>query len=174
MKTFITALLLVFASSVNAAIITVYNDDVIEVGVDAFHGDQVNFDCTLTMVNGACRYGVILYPSDMWSGSITAPEYMWLRVFISTSAGSPILMPADGFMLEAGTTFAFDVIGDDPNGSGYTLNVFWEPPYVVEPFHLGLYDVLPASSAVPVPSAVWLFGSGLLGLIGVARQRRSI
>ena len=25
---------------------------------------------------------------------------------------------------------------------------------------------------VPVPAAVWLFGSGLLGLIGVARQRR--
>jgi hypothetical protein len=28
-------------------------------------------------------------------------------------------------------------------------------------------------SAVPVPPAVWLFGSGLLGLVGVARRRRS-
>jgi hypothetical protein len=27
--------------------------------------------------------------------------------------------------------------------------------------------------AVPVPAAVWLFGSGLLGLIGIARRRRS-
>jgi len=27
--------------------------------------------------------------------------------------------------------------------------------------------------AVPVPAAVWLFGSGLLGLVGVARKRRS-
>jgi hypothetical protein len=26
-------------------------------------------------------------------------------------------------------------------------------------------------SAVPVPAAVWLFGSGLLGLIGVARRK---
>mgnify|MGYP003574155827 CR=1 FL=1 len=26
---------------------------------------------------------------------------------------------------------------------------------------------------VPVPAAVWLFGSGLLGLVGVARRRRS-
>jgi hypothetical protein len=25
--------------------------------------------------------------------------------------------------------------------------------------------------AVPVPAAVWLFGSGLLGLIGVARRK---
>ena len=28
-------------------------------------------------------------------------------------------------------------------------------------------------NAVPVPAAVWLFGSGLLGLVGVARRRRS-
>ena len=27
--------------------------------------------------------------------------------------------------------------------------------------------------AVPVPAAVWLFGSGLLGLVGVARRRRA-
>lgn len=28
-------------------------------------------------------------------------------------------------------------------------------------------------SAVPVPAAVWLFGSGLLGLVGVARRKRA-
>lgn len=28
-------------------------------------------------------------------------------------------------------------------------------------------------TAVPVPPAVWLFGSGLLGLVGIARRRRS-
>lgn len=28
-------------------------------------------------------------------------------------------------------------------------------------------------SAVPVPAAVWLFGSGLLGLLGVARSKRA-
>lgn len=35
----------------------------------------------------------------------------------------------------------------------------------------GLYDV--TVSAVPVPAAVWLFGSGLLGLAGIARRKRS-
>ena len=29
------------------------------------------------------------------------------------------------------------------------------------------------SSAVPVPAAIWLFGSGLIGLIGVARIKKS-
>jgi hypothetical protein len=28
-------------------------------------------------------------------------------------------------------------------------------------------------SAIPVPAAVWLFGSGLLGLIGMARRKRA-
>ena len=28
-----------------------------------------------------------------------------------------------------------------------------------------------APSAVPVPAAAWLFGSGLLGLVGVARRK---
>lgn len=30
-----------------------------------------------------------------------------------------------------------------------------------------------STAVVPVPAAVWLFGSGLLGLIGVARRRKS-
>ena len=30
-----------------------------------------------------------------------------------------------------------------------------------------------STSAVPVPAAVWLFGSGLLGLVGVARRKRA-
>jgi hypothetical protein len=29
-------------------------------------------------------------------------------------------------------------------------------------------------SAVPIPAAVWLFGSGLLGLIGIARTRKAV
>jgi len=36
-----------------------------------------------------------------------------------------------------------------------------------ETSHVAAYGV------VPVPAAVWLFGSGLLGLIGIARRRRS-
>jgi len=27
------------------------------------------------------------------------------------------------------------------------------------------------ASAIPIPASVWLFGSGLLGLIGVARRK---
>jgi hypothetical protein len=36
----------------------------------------------------------------------------------------------------------------------------------------GAGGTLASTSAVPVPAAAWLFGSGLLGLVGVARRRR--
>jgi hypothetical protein len=40
------------------------------------------------------------------------------------------------------------------------------------------YHTLPGSgfgqTVLPVPAAVWLFGSGLLGLVGVARRRKAV
>jgi len=30
-----------------------------------------------------------------------------------------------------------------------------------------------AASPVPIPPAVWLFGSGLLGLVGIARRKKA-
>ena len=37
---------------------------------------------------------------------------------------------------------------------------------------VGHFDLAP--SAVPLPAAVWLFGSGLLGLLGVARKKAAV
>jgi hypothetical protein len=34
------------------------------------------------------------------------------------------------------------------------------------------YSVTLTPSAVPVPAAVWLFGSGLLGLVGIRRKMK--
>jgi hypothetical protein len=35
------------------------------------------------------------------------------------------------------------------------------------------YNIASASAPVPLPAAVWLLGSGLMGLIGVGRRRRA-
>jgi len=34
-------------------------------------------------------------------------------------------------------------------------------------------EIVPVAPPVPVPAAVWLFGSGLLGLVGVARRKKA-
>ncbi len=39
--------------------------------------------------------------------------------------------------------------------------------------HLDFDNVRLSTGAVPLPPSVWLFGSGLVGLIGVARRKKS-
>lgn len=45
--------------------------------------------------------------------------------------------------------------------------------WTAEWYYVGTLDgfTAPGAPAVPVPAAVWLFGSGLLGLVGVARRK---
>jgi hypothetical protein len=48
---------------------------------------------------------------------------------------------------------------------------------IIDPFSSntisGFIDTFGSATAVPVPAAVWLFGTGLLGLIAVARRRQA-
>lgn len=46
-------------------------------------------------------------------------------------------------------------------------------PALPETTSLVIDNVIYQSSAVPVPAAIWLFGSGLLGLVGVARRKKA-
>ena len=61
-----------------------------------------------------------------------------------------------------GDTFTLDYSAhvplDDPNG------------FAGVPWSMHLEGTV---SAVPVPAAVWLFGSGLIGLIGIARRKKA-
>jgi hypothetical protein len=40
--------------------------------------------------------------------------------------------------------------------------------------NFSITEIQISASAVPIPPALWLFGSGLLGLIGMARKKRKI
>jgi len=59
-------------------------------------------------------------------------------------------------------------------GFSHEVNLDAEPASGTNDWDTGVYyDNLNFGAAVvPVPAAVWLFGSGLLGLIGVARRRK--
>lgn len=53
---------------------------------------------------------------------------------------------------------------EDPGAAGFAQwTAQWDMTGTLNPVH----------SAVPVPAAVWLFGSGLLGLVGVARRKKA-
>ena len=66
--------------------------------------------------------------------------------------------PADGLVMQ--WTFGVSKQITAPDGSTSLQ-------YIPLPMNVTL-------SAVPVPAAAWLFGSGLLGLAGTARRRRSV
>ena len=52
------------------------------------------------------------------------------------------------------------------------LNDPFSPDPITENVYVGTFLVRGISS-VPVPAAIWLFGSGLIGLIGVARRKKA-
>jgi len=55
---------------------------------------------------------------------------------------------------------------EDPLGAGFAN---WTAQW----YYVGTIDEFVPPSNVPVPAAVWLFGSGMLGLAGVARRRKA-
>jgi hypothetical protein len=66
-------------------------------------------------------------------------------------------------------SYTSDTIGGSPMSSpafeGYNGN------FDVQSVHLDNYIATPGPG-VPIPAAVWLFGSGLLGLVGIARRKK--
>ena len=70
---------------------------------------------------------------------------------LSPISDGPLLHPA-GVSTDIGILLSFDLSAGDT----VTFNT--------------RFEVTP----VPVPAAIWLFGSGLLGLVGVARRRKTV
>ncbi len=78
------------------------------------------------------------------------------------------LIPSDGIYALA---VDFADFGVTDGGSVDMIRVMIGDGYTTDSAALsfvGAYNV----AAVPVPAAVWLFGSGLLGLVGVVRRKR--
>ena len=57
-------------------------------------------------------------------------------------------------------------VGEDPGAAGFNG---WTAQWYLQ----GSMTPVHQAPVIPVPAAVWLFGSGLIGLVGVARRRRN-
>ena len=113
------------------------------VGTDAFQSD------------GDGAYDILFdFPPPPGSGSVrfTAGEYVTYWI---TST-------------EAITAQSFNFLSAEGGGEGTYLAA----SHFISTGPDGLESAWVGASAIPVPAAVWLFGSGLIGLAGVARRRR--
>ena len=88
----------------------------------------------------------------------------------STVLASYTALPGDWTGVQTFAAEGFQYTGD---GSG-AVNIRINSLLVGNNLLSGAIDNLGIStSAVPVPAAVWLFGSGLIGLIGVAKRKKA-
>ena len=149
-----------------SSITDVYFDDGALLGIatliDANEG--IGGDLGVDFMQGAT-------PGNLPSGQNASPPFETTAGFLADS-NSPV--PQSGvnpgewlgivFNLQPGSTFA-NVITDLTDG---TLRIGMH----VQDFSGGGSESF-VNNPVPIPAAVWLFGSGLLGLVGVARRYRA-
>ncbi len=117
-------------------------------------------------------YDVTNVDNDMFNGD-------WS---VSDPSITHLAFKSDGYFILAevndtsGTwdNFDWDIVGICPD----TICTGGPRPYTNDDFtnnggNIAALSNVRAFTVVPVPAAVWLFGSGLLGLVGIARRRRA-
>jgi hypothetical protein len=67
-----------------------------------------------------------------------------------------------GNTCEVGDSFTLDYNAVVPSGS-----------FIGVAYQFHITGTIGEQTVIPIPAAVWLFGSGLLGLVGVARRRKA-
>ena len=115
--------------------------------------DSISFDLNLLSASGSNSYqsfieaAVYIDSTEVWSSQV-AGEYLGISISTLLLSGMHTL------------DFRLQAIG---SGSDTTSD------------HLYLDNVrVSPATVVPAPAAVWLFGSGLIGLVGIARRKERI
>ena len=99
-----------------------------------------------------------------WNGFNIDVVLLWDQneVFTSAPGGELYLGPAGPMPFP---NDAYDLVSRDVDGDGVAGAKMVDGPFIDFSANFSL-------SAVPVPPSVWLFGSGLMGLVGIARRKK--
>ena len=92
----------------------------------------------------------------------------YLTTFTDGVSGSGV-GEFDSGVFAPGNTYAHLIVGP---GNFHLSTAFWQTP-AARSTGFSLQDVNVTPAAVPVPAAVWLMGSALLGLFGVGRKKKT-
>ncbi len=150
----------------------------INAGPDASAITEVYFDdgtllglSTVTHSGGDSWTGGSASPGNLPGGASITPPFVATAGFLAESDPPP---PMNGVNPAEFLDVLFDLqLGVDFSDTVAALND--------GSLRIGIHVIAFANdgsesfvgpSPVPVPAAVWLFGSGLLGLVGIARRRR--
>ncbi|MCK5830871.1 MAG: VPLPA-CTERM sorting domain-containing protein [Methylococcales bacterium] len=109
--------------------------------------------------------------SETFSIASSIPEFELFTVEYRLNDSSPWI----GYDEISGDGFSETVTANIENLSGFQLHIFGNsnnPLGLIGTYQLTINDVNSVSN-VPVPAAVWLFGSALMGLVGVSRRKSS-
>lgn len=165
-----------------------YSIDVNTVGGDNMHftgsavGNNTNPNTVVEGVGGALDPAYQNQVSFLGGGVI--PAGVWVSADSFNEDGSRKMRvdynPTTG---ESGLVWGVTIVEAGTEGAVWHTNAYAGFAYLLRADGMRILDyvnpdghsiyVETSTSAVPVPAAVWLFGSGLLGLLGLARRRRA-
>jgi len=158
--------------------------------IDDVSGSGFISDSITTVVLSCCDLRTESVPYEIFNDELlTMEDANWFNTVIGApvfNAGDVIdivdlegrASTSDGGILAAGLIYVFDsstFIDNSPDNYPFTadpqhtLFFIWEQSDTSEM----RFDVAGVVSAVPIPASLWLFGSGLIGLVGIARRRKA-
>lgn len=136
------------------------------------------------VVDGTTKYlndFGILYTFNFSSiFNVLTVDYEWVPTNGESSSGFLFGLSSEcGSLLQTcGGSMAYHSMDGVPVVAYQQANYGWDAttePHLISANHASqsIGSHLVRISSVPVPAAVWLFGSGLIGLIGAARRKKS-
>ena len=129
------------------------------------------------------QFGWELMTLDVWNaiGGVLATDFVFDGANVDYATGNNLDEASGAMVAATNSALTGDIAAAAPWFSNSYTHIDWSNGYDgswsgldfnFDNFSWAEGLVVRQASAVPVPAAVWLFGSGLMGLIGFSRRRK--